>query len=171
MLADLLKSRNMTAYQLSKKTGVSYGFIHKLINNGSDIGLKNAKKIADTLNISLDRLYDSMYSEDGFMTFRNNLQHMIKRDESDTILYIINNEMIQRYMDNMDTVKALYTLAALDFLCKKNGYGIIDDYEKYRKIKLKETFYPTMSSKDCNNGYMEEFAKYNICEVSLYDVC
>lgn len=48
-----LKNHHISIYELSKKTGWS---TIKNYENGSEMSFKNACKIADALNISLDQL-------------------------------------------------------------------------------------------------------------------
>lgn len=50
-----LKKYHISIYKLSKKTGLAWSTI-KNYKNGSEISFKNACKIADALNISLDQL-------------------------------------------------------------------------------------------------------------------
>lgn len=49
------KKYHISIYGLSKKTGLAWSTI-KNYKNGSEISFKNACKIADALNISLDQL-------------------------------------------------------------------------------------------------------------------
>lgn len=50
-----LKNHHISIYELSKKTGLAWSTI-KNYKNGSEMSFKNACKIADSLNISLDQL-------------------------------------------------------------------------------------------------------------------
>lgn len=49
------KKYHISIYELSKKTGLAWSTI-KNYKNGSEMSFKNACKIADALNISLDQL-------------------------------------------------------------------------------------------------------------------
>lgn len=49
------KKHHISINELSKKTGLAWSTI-KNYKNGSEISFKNACKIADALNISLDQL-------------------------------------------------------------------------------------------------------------------
>lgn len=50
-----LENHHISIYELSKKTGLAWSTI-KNYKNGSEMSFKNACKIADSLNISLDQL-------------------------------------------------------------------------------------------------------------------
>lgn len=49
------EKHHINIYELSKKTGLAWSTINNY-KNGSEISFKNACKIADALNISLDQL-------------------------------------------------------------------------------------------------------------------
>lgn len=61
MFEELLKQKGMNIAQLSKKSGVGYNYIYKIVKNQTDFercGIGTAKKIAEALDISLDKIYD-----------------------------------------------------------------------------------------------------------------
>lgn len=49
-----LDKQNMTAYRLSKMTGIPLTTIYNYKNDGKEPPFKNMCKIADALNVSLD---------------------------------------------------------------------------------------------------------------------
>ena len=49
-----LDKQNMTAYRLSKMTGIPLTTIYSYKNDGKEPPFKNMCKIADALNVSLD---------------------------------------------------------------------------------------------------------------------
>lgn len=53
------KNYHISIYELSKKTGLAWSTINNY-KNGSEISFKNACKIADALNISLEQLRKEM---------------------------------------------------------------------------------------------------------------
>lgn len=55
MWGMILKKHHISIYELSKKTGLAWSTI-KNYKNGSEMSFKNACKIADALNISLEEL-------------------------------------------------------------------------------------------------------------------
>ena len=181
MLEELLKEKNMTIHQFSQRAGISYGYVYKLVHNESDIlkcSFDSAKKMSMALELSLDQFFNmcqedvNMKMED-FLHFRSSLQHKIKENEKKAILYILKSDLISKYAKNKEYEKSLYSLAALDYLCQKNGYELVSDYDEFRTFKLEKPFFPTRMASEFKDTVkcMSEFLKYNIWEVSLYDVC
>ena len=177
MIKDLMQKRGMNTRQLSQVTGIAYSYIYKLVNGQSDLkkcGIGTAKKIADALQMSLDDFYEEIVDPTPLLHFRSNIQHMVKEGEEKMILYIIDNSLIPYYIEKNDYLKGLYLLALLDYLCIKNGYPCVREYDEYRKLKLKEPFFPTLAAKETKDQFKDkvlpEFLQYNIWEISIYDV-
>ena len=175
MLQDLLVRKDINIRQLSIKSGVGYNYVYKLVKGKSDIGncgINTAKKLANALDLTLDEFYIEV--EESFLHFRSNIHHKIKESEDLAIIYILNNDIISSNIQKGNYSKGLYALATLDFLCKKNGYDLVIDYDDYRSLSLKCAFYPTALAKEtANEGkkYIPEFLKYNIYEEELNDAC
>ena len=109
-----------------------------------------------------------------FTIFRDNLHHMLKESELETMLFIIKENLIPGYWDKEEPLKALYTIALLDYLCKKHGMKIAGDYDKYRNFRLSKPFYVQSPASIELYGIdedecIDEFKKYNIYEGDLYD--
>ena len=177
MIKDLMKKRKMNIRQLSQVTGIGYSYIYKMVNEQSDLKKckkEKEKKIADALQMSLDDFYEEIVDPTPFLHFRSNIQHMVKEGEEKMILYIIDNSLIPYYIEKNDYLKGLYLLALLDYLCIKNGYPCVREYDEFRVYKLNEPFYPTLAAKETKEYFKDkvipEFLKYNIWEVSIYDV-
>ncbi len=175
MLQDLLIRKNINIRQLSIMSGVGYNYVYKLVKQKSDIGscgINTAKKLATALDLTLDEFY--LEVEESFLHFRSLLHHKIKEDDDIAILYILNNDLITSNIQLGNYTKALYALATLDYLCKKNEYELVSDYDKYRKLSLKHSFFPTLLAKDTSDAqrnYIPEFLQYNIYEEDIYDAC
>ena len=174
MLQDLLVRKNMNIRQLAIKSGVGYNYVYKLVKGQSDIGscgIYTAKKLANALDMTLDEFYVEV--EESFLHFRSSLHHKIKESDDAAILYILQNDLIKSNIHLGYYAKALYALATLDYLCKKNDYDIVSDFDDYRNISLKEMFYPTSIAKELKdkNECIPEFLRYNIYEEDIYDAC
>lgn len=176
MLNNILKRKNMSIRQLSQKASVGYNYVYRLTHNKVNIencSLGTAAKLAAALGLTIGEFYYEM--QPSFLNFRSSLHHKIKDDERETILYIIASNMINDYMSHGNYVKGLYSLATLDYLCKKNNISIISDYDEYRTMSLKEPFYTNTLIKEISNDsemcFIPEYAKYNIYEGDLYDAC
>ncbi len=176
MLQDLIMRKNMNIRQLSLKSGVGYNYVYKLVNNQADIGncsITTAKKLATALGITLDEFYVEV--EESFLHFRSTLHHKMNENEDTTILYILDNNLITYNIEKGNYIKGLYLLATLDFLCNKNQYDLVSDYDKYRNLTLKTPFYATsIAAKKADKNqvhYISEYERYNIYEEDLYDAC
>lgn len=67
MLEEVLSKKNMNMSQLSKRSGVGYNYVFKIIKNQTDFdrcGIATAKKLADALDMDLNTLYE--YTESYF---------------------------------------------------------------------------------------------------------
>lgn len=110
-----------------------------------------------------------------FSRYRSFLQHKVKNNELETILYILDSEIIRQCEKDNNFLFAFYTLALLDLLCQKHGYDLCSDYDDLRKLKLATPFYVgetyLLKNYKETREYIPEFLKYNIFEVLIYDVC
>ena len=76
-----------------------------------------------------------------FSRYRSFLQHKVKNNELETMLYILDSNIIKECVNDNNYLFALYTLALLDLLCKKYGYCLCSDYDNLRSVKLANPFY------------------------------
>lgn len=110
--------------------------------------------------------------DEPFAIFRSFLHHQVKRGERETILFILNNKIVDKCEEKENYLYALYTLSLLDYLCIKNNYSICSDYDEMRKKRLESPFFVGAVLKDqIKDTYIEEFKKHNIYEVTIYDAC
>ena len=65
------------------------------------------------------------YEKEDFQTFRNNLHHRIKSNELGCILEIIESDDVSTYMRHEDYLKALYLVAAVDYINRTNAMYFI----------------------------------------------
>jgi hypothetical protein len=107
---------------------------------------------------------------DNFYLFRSNIQHVIKREGMDAISYIIDSGNIRNFYVSKDYLKSLYLLSCLDTLCIEYELPLCGDYDDIRKCKLKAPVFLGNEKRE-DESYLPEFAKHNIYEVSIHDVC
>lgn len=107
-----------------------------------------------------------------FSVFRSFLHHQVKNGEKEAILFVLNNQIIDKCEEQKNYLYALYSLSLLDFLCKKNSYPVCVDYEDLRQKKLEQPFFVGSELEDSiERTYIDEFKKHNIYEVTIYDAC
>lgn len=184
---ELLQERNISGYQLSKKTNIPYMTISDLINgktNLLNISLKNAIEIADYLNISIKELIDLnnnvVFVE--FIYFRNETLNELKRlGIKPFVSKIIREKTIDYYYKNGGYNYAYYLLALIDYLCRLNNLPLYTKrYNKLRKEKLEKAFFVGSelirfnsieeAEKTIGIKVIPEFAKFNIIEEDVFNV-
>ena len=112
-----------------------------------------------------------VYEKEDFQTFRNNLHHRIKNNDLECILEIIESDDVSTYMRHEDYLKALYLVATVDYISRKNDIPLCDKYSNVRRIRLEQPYYVGDSSlfgsdkREC----IDEFLRFNIYEGDLYD--
>lgn len=183
---ELLQSKSISGYQLSKKTNIPYMTISDLINgktNIRNVTFKNAIAIADSLNIELRELSEL----DGielveFRYFRNNVLHDLKRRGIDPFIQlIIKTKEIDYFYKNKAFPYAYYLLALIDYLCRVNNQPLYTKrYNDIRKERLEKAFFVGGNSIHFESieeyeqlfgiKVIPEFGKYNILEEDVFNV-
>lgn len=166
-----LKKRKMNIRTCSVRSNIPYATLYPIIKGQVDIGTCSyytVEKLADALGYRPDEI---VYKRVDFQTFRNELHHQIKKNELETILRIIEKDEVEYYAFHDDYLKALYLVATVDYLSKKNGIPICTKYSDMRKMKLQEPFYvgDSIILKSTYKDSIEEFVRFNIYEGDLYD--
>lgn len=164
-----LKKRKLNIRSCSIKSAIPYATLYPIIKGQVDIGTCSyytVKKLADLLGYRPDEI---VYQSVDFQTFRNDLHHQIKEDELETILRIIEEKKVEYYLIHEDYLKAFYLVAAVDYISKKNGIPLNNDYSAVRSQKLSTPYYVGDSSMFANRKGIEEFERFNIHEGDLYD--
>ena len=183
---ELLQSKNVTGYALSKRTGIPYTTINDLINGKTiiqNISLKHAISIADCLNVNVKKLNElQSVSFISFRYFRNNLLIDLKRNGQLELAYkIISTKEIDYYYKNNGIEYALYLLALIDYLFRINNKDIYSlRYNELRREKLDSPFFVgsdiiTFSSieeaeEKLKIHVIPEFKKFNIIEEDIFNV-
>lgn len=58
-LGELIKNKGLTNYKVAKKAGIGQSTIHEIVNgNRKEIRLSTAKKIADVLDVTTEKIYE-----------------------------------------------------------------------------------------------------------------
>ena len=183
---ELLEKKKVNGYLVSVNTGIPYMTINDLMNGKTSIQnvtLKHAIKIADYLNISVEKLAkldNPKFIE--FRYFRNNTLHYLKSLGAEPFIKkIINAKEIDYYYKNDGKKYAYYLLALLDYLCRYNNLPKYQDrYNKIRKEKLDKPLFVggdifkfdtvEEAEKEFNITVIPEFKKYNIIEGNVFNV-
>lgn len=183
---ELLKEKNITGYQLSKRSGVPYTTISDLINGKTYIAnmtIKNGIAIANVLNMDVEDLAVLDRVElIGFRYFRNNVLHDLKRKGFEQFIQlVIKTREIDYFYKNGAYPYAYYLLALIDYLCRIDNHPIYTKrYNNIRKERLDKAFFVggNTISFDSIEEYEQtfgvkvipEFAKFNIIEDNVFNV-
>ncbi len=181
-IKSYLKNKNMTLYQLAKDSNVSYPTVFNIVNGKSDInncayGILN--KLATTLLLTVDEFVNLCRTVDMFYVFRSEQQHLVKRKgELQYIIDTLTEGTIRALWNRDKTKQALYVLAMVDYLSRRNSLPKCNDYNDIRNYKLKNLSYPVdveveslLMQDDQKNKLLQqaipEFLEFNIVEMEF----
>ena len=166
-----LKKRNTSIRACSIQSDIPYATLYPIIKGQVDIGTCSYYTVAKLARYLGYRPDEIVYEKENFQTFRNNLHHRIRRDELECILEIIESDEVFTYLRHEDYLKALYLVATVDYISRKNDIPLCDKYNSVRNIRLEQPYYVGDSSlfspdkREC----IDEFLRFNIFEGDLYD--
>lgn len=173
-----LIQKRMTAYRLSKLSGVPYMTVNDLVNEVTDI--KEARfstvvALAKALGVTCEQLYDnSPYS---IPKDKGDFAFMIKDRlrEDGAIAFVrkmLHKDEVGFYLERGKLFEARYLLAFLDYLCREMGLPIAKEYKMLRQIRFrKPIFFGESLSKsekeELKSKAIPEFLRANIVETDL----
>lgn len=185
-LKQLLKNKNITAYNLAKETRIPYSTICDLVNGKTSItnlSLKYGLAIADYLKMDPRKLLELTTVElIDFRYFRNNLLHDLKRTDPKVFVNrLISRKEIDFCVKNNGLDRALYILALIDYLSKQYEININPNrYSSLRKKKLKKPLFPGSdlvrfdsieeAEEKLGIKVIPEFKAFNIIEEDIWNV-
>lgn len=166
-----LKKRKINIRTCSILSDIPYSTLYPIIKGQVDIGTCSYFTVAKLARFLGYRPDEIVYENEDFQTFRNNLHHRIKNDELECILEIIESDDVFTYVRHEDYLKALYLVATVDFISKKNDIPVCSKYNSLRHTRLEQPYYVGDSSLFVTDrrNYIDEFVRFNIFEGDLYD--
>ena len=184
---DLLKQKNITKYQLSKKSGVPYTTINDICHEKVTIPKCSAAtvyKLSKVLDIPMESFVaDSMEYRQSFETYKSNICHMVKdMGDIDFIIDTLESDKIRKLYQKRWYPESLYLLAMVDYLSRENDLPICNEYNEIRSARLREPIYPSSviamsafshSDQPKKNSYAQaipEFIRFNIVESEVRNV-
>lgn len=183
----ILQSRNITAYRLSKDSGVPYMTINDLINSKTTLikcNVETVYKIAKTLNMSVEELIEPYLKiRPSFELFKSNICHKLKTlGDLDFLAYLLDSNEINYYYDLEWYPECLYLLAMLDYISRENNVPLCSEYDRLRTMKLSSVVFPSSvlamslatntenSKKESWENAIPEFKRFNIVENEVRNV-
>lgn len=188
MFRDLLNKKNITAYRLSKESGVPYATISDLCCGKTKIEKCTAEtvyRIAKVLGMTMEEMLEKrMYNRPSFDLFRSNVCHNVKRlGDLDFLIETLSGDEAEKYFERGWYPEALYLVAMVDYLSRENDIPLCDKYDSLRAVRLQKPIFPSslrVEAKvmqdnalldDAVSNAIPEFARFNIIESEVRDVC
>ena len=188
MLKDVLLMRNLSVYQVSKESNIPYSTLNDIFNDKTSLkkcSFETVCKLAKALKMSLNEIEKAIYKSEqsqyiDFETFKSTFHHMlVEKNDYDTLLYIIENNLVQKYWDNKQIKESLYLLSLIDYLSDANDIPRIKDYNDIRNHKLDNILFPredillskiTKQKLEVPKDAIPQFLEHNIVEVDIRNV-
>ena len=183
----IVQNKNLTAYRLSKKSGVPYMTINDLMNYKTTLTKCNTEtvyKIAKALDTSVEELIEPyMKNRPSFELFKSNVCHKLKElGDISFLMDLIDSDDIMHYYDLEWYPECLYLLAMLDYVSRVNHVALCSEYDDLRRLKLSSVVYPSSilaqdivtntdnAKKEAWNNSIPEFKRFNIVENEVRNV-
>lgn len=184
-IEQYLKDHHITMYELAERSGLSYSVVHNLIKGKSDIKkctVDTASRLARVLRISIEDLMlicDRNYT---FTWFRSEQCHLVHRKgELDYLVDVLESREIDRYWRLSMYAEAMYEVAMIDYISRRNDLPRCENYNEIRQYKLDHVAYPIdvkikeglLKDSDAfskaEEGGIPEFRRFNIVEGEIFD--
>ena len=184
---ELLESRKMTLYKLSKNSGVPYTTLNDIYHGRTSLDKCTAEtvyKLSKELGLSMEELLvPYMDKRIAFELFKSNVCHRLKElGDTDFIIELLKKDDISRLYRRKWYPESLYLLAMLDYISRENHVPLCTKYEALRAVSLQEPLYPAgvlamdvvnnsgQARADALKAAIPEFLRHNIVESEVRDV-
>ncbi|MBR5420642.1 MAG: helix-turn-helix transcriptional regulator [Lachnospiraceae bacterium] len=184
-IEKLLEERKLSLYELAERSGLSYSMVHNLIKGKTDIrkcSVNTAERIARALKISIEDLIFMCNPRYTFTWFRSEQCHLVHRmGELEYMINVLENKEIDHYWHLCMYAEALYELAMVDYISRRNDLPYCEEYNEMRSYKLDRVSYPidsviidemensTKERDKLEKGAISEFRRHNIVEGEVFD--
>ena len=188
LINDRLAKLNMTKYRLSKDSGVPQATVNDICSGKADpekCAAGTLFRLAKVLGVSVEEILESAGTERrcAFETFKSNTCHHIKdMGDLDYMIHLLESDEIGTLYRRRWYPEALYLLATLDYLSRKNQIPLCTRYDDIRRQKLRRPLYPSgvlitgeVLKSDrplrlAEQNSIPEFRRFNIMESGVRDV-
>jgi transcriptional regulator with XRE-family HTH domain len=184
----LLEQKNMSVYKLAKSSGVPQPTLSDIYSGKAkleDCKAITLYKIAKALGTSVDLLISaSVEHRPNFEIFKSHVCHKVKNDgDMGFIINTLESNEIRSLYQKQWQIESLYLLAMLDYISRENDIQLCTNYNDLRRVRLKETVFPTgvhvrcivsgddFPKRESINGAIPEFMRHNIVESEVRNVC
>lgn len=184
---ELLHTKNISKYRLSKISGVPFTTISEITTGKSNIKnctVDTVYKLAKALDITMEDLVaDSVEYRQSFETYKSNICHLVKdMGDIDFIIDTLESNKIRKLYQKKWYPESLYLLAMVDYLSRENDLPVCAEYNDIRTARLREPIYPSgviamssfsRSEQPKQESYAQaipEFIRFNIVESEVRNV-
>ncbi len=187
MINELMESKNISMYRLSKDAGIPYATVNDICNGRAELPKCSAEtiyRISNVLGVSMEELIEPhLEKRIDFELFKSNTCHRLKElGDIDFIIETLERGEIYRLFKKKWYPESFYLLAMLDFVSRENDVPICTDFDDIRQKKLQSVLYPAsvlIAAKVANNDNIKkqslseaipEFMRFNIVESEVRNV-
>ena len=192
IIEELLSDRKMSRYRLSKESGIPQATISDICSGKTSLEKCSAGtlyRMAKVLNVTVDSLLEASFSEkekqhrSSFETFKSNTCHYVKDlGEIDFIIHTLEQDMIGELYQKKWYPEAMYLLAMVDYLSRRNDLQLCTRYDAIRQQKLAQPLYPSgvliraavtqneEVKREAMKKAIPEFLRFNIVEYEVDDI-
>jgi len=187
IIKTILKEKNMTMYELAKKSKVSQSTISEICSGVIELSKCNAKTIyaiAKALDVPMERLLAPTCEERcDFELFKGNVCHQVKYSGykkfiSETLV----SNIIEIYYEREWYPECLYMLAMVDYLSRIHNIPQYSKYEYLRHKQFESPIWPvdvlysdiyiknSKAKEEAVINCIPEFMRHNIIEAEVFDI-
>ncbi len=184
---ELIKSKNLTKYRLSKNADIPYATLSDICSNKTDLlkcSCETVYRLAKELNVTMEEIIAPyLEKRPAFELFKSNVCHRLKNlGDIDFLIEELENNNISLYYEKKWYPECFYLLAMVDYISRVNDVPLCENYKEIRKQKLKTVLYPSsilsfykvtkneQIKTDAVKNAIPEFMRFNIVESEIRNV-
>ena len=186
-IRELINERNMSVYELSKKSNNPYTTLNDVVKGKTQLKRCSAEtvyKLSKALHISMEELMDNPSEKRiSFELYKSNVCHELKRvGDMQFIFNVLQSNEIRALYEKRWYPESFYLLAMLDYISRLNNVPICNVYDDIRICKLQNIIFPSgiiaMASiygddklkEQAFDESIPEFKRFNIVEREVRSV-
>lgn len=144
---ELIRSRKITKYRLSKDSGVAYTTVNDICSGKARLEKCSAEticRISKALGVSMESLIEPCFDKrSDFELFKSSTCHKLKElGDIAFVIDLLENDRINENYQKGWYRESLYLLAMLDYVSRENSIPLCTQYDDLRKLKLQNTLFP-----------------------------
>lgn len=184
---EIINQKRLSKYRVAKNSGIPYMTLNDICSGKTRLDKCSAEtvyKLSKELNVPMEELLKPyLMPRPSFDLFKSNVCHKLKElGDIDFLINTIENDDITAYYKKAWYPESLYLLAMVDYISRINDIPLCNSYNEIRKMKLKNTIYPSsviaasaVSSDDwikkkAAAESIPEFMRFNIVESEIRNV-